>query len=113
MKQWKNFIVGCVLILALSCLTACGTKNNNNGTGTNGTGTNGTGTDGVGVNDTTQDKRSSNDGVLDNIGNDIVDGVENIGNDVENGVHNATNGTGTNGTGTNGTGTNGTGTKAP
>ena len=57
MKQFKKILVGCLLVLALSSITACGTRDNGDNNDNNDTTENGNGTTTNGTEDT-EDRKS-------------------------------------------------------
>lgn len=105
-KNGKRKVLLIAMLVALFGVmtTACGTKDNNdnnnktetttdnkenNTSNTNNNGNNTNSNGNTTNNNVTDDKRTdtNGDGVLDDIGNDIKDGVEDIGDDVSKGVN--------------------------
>lgn len=75
MKNMKKVIAGLLLVTVLCGVTACGdnnTTNNKNDT------------------ETTEDRNDTNrdDGIIEDTGREIKDGVEDLGDDIRNGVDN-------------------------
>lgn len=107
MRKLKKFMLGFLLAAVLCMTAACGANGNGDSAGSkdNGTTQNGTaggddaadrndnGTDAAGkdngkVNDADMDNRTDNtdDGVVGDLGRDVVDGVEDLGDDVRDGA---------------------------
>lgn len=79
MKNMKKVIAGLLLVTVLCGVTACGSDNNTNNKD------NTTNTE-----DRKDDNRdaSKDDGLIEDTGEDIKDGVEDLGDDIRNGVDN-------------------------
>ena len=101
MKQLRKMLLTFLCAGVIMSVTACGNNGNadDNGAVNNET-TNGTETDNGYVNDTNNDSMNNatdgtgtgtgNNGVVDEIGDNVERGVDDLGNDVQNGVNDVT-----------------------
>ena len=80
-------MLACVIAGVLCMMTACGTTNN--GTTNNAADDNGTMNEGT-TNNGTTNNRKDNNGVVGDVGEDIVNGVEDLGRDMEDNTNRAT-----------------------
>ena len=106
MRQLRKILVGCLMVFVLGNATACGnvsdsdtndaTDNTNGQTDMPDSAEDDADGDAAGIADGGRVKgasdvsESNKDGVLNDVGDEIVDGVEDIGNDVKNGVNEIT-----------------------
>lgn len=82
MRQWKKFMLVLMCAGVMTGVTACGNNTDDNAANDNAAteGTTGNQTDDV------TDRNDTNDGVMDEIGDDVRDGADEIGDDVRDGV---------------------------
>ncbi|HIW22194.1 MAG TPA: hypothetical protein H9887_09280 [Candidatus Dorea intestinavium] len=92
MKQVKK--LGLLLLLTITMMTACTTKNNETENVNDTKETNIRETNKETIKETTRDTTTkdttdhTNDGVIGEIGEDVIDGVETIGEDIKEGIQN-------------------------
>ena len=75
MKQWKKFMLVFMCTGIMMGLTACGNNTDDNAANDNSATEGTTGTDDT-VKDDVTDRNNENDGVMDEIGDDVQDGVD-------------------------------------
>lgn len=89
MKQLKKAVLALLCAGVIAGMTACGSDGNadDNGAVQDNTTQNGTADDNGNVNDATDGTdNNNNNGALDEIGDDVKDGMDDLGDDVKDGV---------------------------